>query len=819
MLLRLASSTVALRSYHTTGLRLIGYFRLDQFGQQRQRFLPAQIARLGGNGRGDAFLRDVQLRSAEYFFQGDRCDHFSREIPVVELVRVAEEFVGLEFEILSAKGVALAGAEIGERHLVGSADFGVRLLDFAREAVRRKPLGHGVRIQERAIDPLRRRAEHSVKSNGVCVVGCHIRFVFLQFNITTNGADASGQLKRLSKKARSFGEGVNFPLRLNAQRAKVPASMARRISAEMREADRVFQGQPACWQNIQRRSRYFIWWVVTLLPACSFGEAVARDGAVTQSSEASLGTVEFPISCLGAAQPQFNRAVALLHHMTYPQARAAFERVAKSDPKCAMAHWGIAMTLFQPLWPTRPGPEELRRGWEEVQTAKALEPPTERERLFVAAAEAFFREPASPDYWERIRRWEQAMGKVHTAFPEDPEATAFYALAHLATAPANKISRTHADLAAKLLLGVLKQNPDHAGAMHYLVHANDVPGREQEEFEVVCGYEKVAPRNPHALHMPTHIYTRLGEWERVIRGNLLAAEAALELPAGNGQFVWDEFPHALEYLSYAYLQKGDDDQAAAQLKRLQGTQRLEPTFKTAFHTASTQARYALERRAWQEAMSLAPREPATLDWDRFPWPEAVTWFARGLAAAHQAAVGEGQRSARRLQELENVAARSGEELFTRNIRVLRLEVQAWLAHAREDEQSSVKLMREATELEGSTPKHSVTPAPTLPAYELLGDLLLEQKQPAEALAAYQRSLEAYPRRFNTLWGAARAARATGADDSAEAFYRELLKVAEAAGRKLALQEAKEFVDGKRRLALACARECVATETSTAGAQE
>ncbi len=522
--------------------------------------------------------------------------------------------------------------------------------------------------------------------------------------------------------------------------------------------------------------------------------AIVGHGEPDPHSDATLGKVNFQISCSEPAQAQFNRAVALLYHMTYPQAREAFEQLAKNDPQCAMAHWGIAMTLFEPLWPTRPGPEELHRGWEAVQKAKALQPPTERERLFVAAAEAFFSEPASSDYWARIGRWEQAMEKVHAAFPKDPEAAAFYALALLATAPSDKISRTHSDRAAKLLLDVYKQNPNHPGAMHYLVHANDVRGREHEDFEIICGYEAVAPRNPHALHMPTHIYTRLGDWERVIRGNLRAAEAALEHPAGNrGQFVWDEFPHAIEYLIYAYLQKAADDEVAAQLKRLQGTQRLEPTFKTAFHLASTQARYVLERRAWGEAMSLVPREPPTLEWDRFMWPEAVTWFARGLGATHQGQVDEAGRAGKRLLELENAAVKIGEELFARNIRILRLEVQAWLAHAQGDANSSITVMREATALEETTPKPSVTPAPTLPAHELLGDLLVEQKRPAEALVAYKQALDLYPKRFNSLLGAARAARASGAEASALIFYRDLLKVAEGGTRRLALEEAQTFV--------------------------
>jgi hypothetical protein len=526
--------------------------------------------------------------------------------------------------------------------------------------------------------------------------------------------------------------------------------------------------------------------------------AIQASGQVQEHAEHALGTVDFPVSCSEQAQVEFNRAVALLHHMTYPQAREAFQQVAKTEPRCAMAHWGIAMTLFQPLWPTRPGPEERRRGWEAVQKAQALEPPTKRERLFVDAAAAFFREPESSDYWERIRRWEQAMQRVYAAFPQDPEAAAFYALAHLATAPSDRISRAHSDRAAKLLLDVYERNPDHPGAMHYLVHANDVPGRERESLEIIRKYETVAPHNPHALHMPTHIHTRLGDWDAVIRGNLRAAEAALKHPAGDhGQFVWDEFPHAIEYLVYAHLQKGADDKAAAQLERLQGTARLEPSFKTAFHLASTQARYALERRAWNEAMSLAPREPSTLDWDRFLWPEAVTWFARGLGAAREGAVQEARLAAKRLEELETAATKAGEDLFTRSIRVLRLAVFAWLAHAEEDKKSSVALMRAAADLELFTPKHAVTPGPTLPAYELLGDLLLEQAHPAEALVAYQRSLDLYPRRFNSLLGAARAARASGDEFLARTFYRELLDLADGGTRESALEEARRFVFQQR----------------------
>jgi tetratricopeptide (TPR) repeat protein len=334
--------------------------------------------------------------------------------------------------------------------------------------------------------------------------------------------------------------------------------------------------------------------------------------------------------------------------------------------------------------------------------------------------------------------------------------------------------------------------------MHYLIHANDVPGREAESLEIVRKYETIAPRNAHALHMPTHIYTRLGDWDGVIRGNLRAAEAALEAPAGDrGEFVWDEFPHAIEYLVYAYLQKGEDEKAEAQLQRLHATARLEPTFKTAFHLASTQARYALERHAWSEAVLLVPRDPPTLDWDRFMWPEAVTWLARGVGAARLGRVEEAAQAVRRLEELGAAAEAAGENLFARSIRVLGLEADAWLAQARQDSDLSVALMRQAAELEVSTPKHAVTPGPTLPALELSGDLFLELGRPAEALAAYKRSLAYYPRRFNSLLGAARAARALGDEAQALAFYRELLGVAEGGTRPVALQEAQSFASGRR----------------------
>jgi tetratricopeptide (TPR) repeat protein len=460
-----------------------------------------------------------------------------------------------------------------------------------------------------------------------------------------------------------------------------------------------------------------------------------------------------------------------------------------------MAHWGIAMTLFQPLWPTRPSAQDLARGWAEVRKAQASDVTTERERLFIAAAAAFF-EPGDHDYWTRIGRWAEATATLHDRFPADAEAGAFQALALLATAPPSGESGNHA-AAAALLASILREHPGHPGAVHYTIHANDANGRESESLDVVRSYGEIAPRNPHALHMPTHIYVRLGDWRGAIEGNLLAAEAALAHPAGDrAQWVWDEYPHAIEYLVYAYLQTGEDPAALRVMNVLEKTADLQPSFKTAFHLASIPARYALERRAWAEAAALEPRRETWLDWDRFPWPEAVTWFARGVGSARSGDLAGARAAEARLRALHDAAAGMGEDLFARQTEILRLGVAAWLAQAAGRPGEAVRLMEEAVALEASTPKHAVTPAPTLPAAELLGDLLVEQDRADAALAAYRDALTGSPNRFNALAGAARAARLSGDSALAAQYYEALRRVAAPASRRPELREAAAFLAGR-----------------------
>jgi tetratricopeptide (TPR) repeat protein len=520
----------------------------------------------------------------------------------------------------------------------------------------------------------------------------------------------------------------------------------------------------------------------------------SESGNVRVQAAHAMGDVHAEVSCNPAAGTAFDSALVLLHHMTYPQARAAFRDVAARDPDCAMAYWGIAMTLFQPMWPTRPGLAERELGWRMVQKAESLGPRTERERLFVATAEAFFRNPADGDYWARIRRWEEAAQRAHQTLPNDLEAASFYALAHIAVAQTSGTTATNHARAASERAKVLAANPRHPGAMHYLIHANDVAERERESPQVVSAYEAIAPDNPHALHMPTHIYVRLGDWPRVIDGNLRAASAALRFPTGEqNQLVWDEFPHAIEYLVYAHLQRGSDEAARQQLDRLQQTARLEATFKTAFHLASTAARYALERHAWAEAAELVPRQPASLPWDRFPWPEAVTVFAKGLGAAMTSQSERARSSLARLGELEAAAKAAGEVVFERNVRILKLALSSRIAQTTGKREEAVVRLREAAEVEEQTPKHAVTPAPTLPARELLGDLLAEQGRQREALDEYTRVLAAYPNRLNSLVGAARAAHALGDSATARTFYSQLERVADPATTRAAVAATRELL--------------------------
>ena len=503
-----------------------------------------------------------------------------------------------------------------------------------------------------------------------------------------------------------------------------------------------------------------------------------------------LGAVHFDVSCKAEIAGDFDRALALMHHMQYVESREAFTQITDADPQCAMAYWGVAMTRFQPLWPSRPSVDDLKQGLDELGTARDLGIPSEREQRLVAAAEAFFREPESADWWTRIRRWSDAMSEAYAANPNDIETAALYALSQLSVGQVADDRIAHNARAAEVLLAIHERVPTHPGAIHYTIHANDVDVRAGESLDVVRSYSAIAPEVPHALHMPTHIFVRLGAWPDVIEWNRRSADAALGLPAGDA--ISHHYPHAIDYLVHAYLQRGEDGKAQAAMDEIgQKTGPFQPTFISAFHLASIPARYAIERRTWDAAAAIVPRTPEHVKWEGFWWPEAISWFARGLGAAHEGQESEAEEAEARMIALRDGASEAGEAAFRDYIEIDRLILASWRAIYREDPEAE-HIARAAAALEGSTQKHPVTPGSPYPAAESLGDLLMKLDQPEQALEAYEGALALWPGRFNSLLGAARAAKVAGDGDKSRSFYKQLLDTAPLADRAV-LQEARDAI--------------------------
>lgn len=531
---------------------------------------------------------------------------------------------------------------------------------------------------------------------------------------------------------------------------------------------------------------------LALLPTLLILAAHQPAAAQQEHEHDEIGAVDFDVSCDPAVQADFDHAVGMLHHMMYQQARRAFEEIAARDPECGMAHWGVATTLFQPLWPARPSAADRQRGWEAVRRAKELGVETERERALVRATEAFFRDPQRDEWWPRIERWHDALGEAYREHPQDMETAAFYALSLLATAQRAEDRAAPNTEAAEILAALHEREPNHPGATHYTIHANDISARAGESLDVVRGYDDIAPSVPHALHMPSHIFVRLGHWPDVIEWNRRSANAALDYSAG--ERISLHYPHALDYLLYAYLQRGEDDTAAAVLDELRSHEgRFQEDFASAFHLAIMPARYAVERREWEEAAALEPRIPEYLEWEEYWWPEAVTWFARGLGAVHTGDLEAARESERRMAELRRRAEAADETAFANYIEIDRLILSGSIAQAEGGASTAESRLRQAAALESRVEKHAITPGALLPPHEALGDLLMEQDRPREALQAYEESLRVWPDRYNSLLGAARAARAIGDDHGARTHYARLLEVTEGADTdRPGVREAREF---------------------------
>jgi tetratricopeptide (TPR) repeat protein len=492
-----------------------------------------------------------------------------------------------------------------------------------------------------------------------------------------------------------------------------------------------------------------------------------------------LGTVSFPISCKGDAQAHFTRAVALLHSFWYEQAEKAFRETATIDPKCGMAWWGVAMSNYHQVWPSPYSPAELARGIKAAADAVSAGTRTPREKGYIDAVAAFYRDAASVDIVTRARSYEAAMQRLTTAFPDDDEAAIFYGLALIAHGMSTPADKTYAfqKRAADIFNGLLKKHPEHPGIAHYLIHSFDYPTLAPLALDAAYAYAKIAPSSPHALHMPSHIFVRLGMWRETIESNLSSAKAAREYAARAhpGAAAFDAL-HASDYLTYAYLQVGDDDAVQQLANELSAIKALDvENFAGYYALAAVPARVALERRRWKEAADLTVR-PADFPWDRYPYAEAVTQFARAVGQARRGEPARARADVERLRQLRQKLLDAKNAYWAAQVDVDIRAAEGWIAHAEGRDGEAETLLASAAELEDATDKSPVTPGAILPAREMLGDLLLEINQPRKALECYERSLKDSPNRLNGLSGAARAAQSAGDVTKARSYYVQLARL-------------------------------------------
>jgi tetratricopeptide (TPR) repeat protein len=507
-----------------------------------------------------------------------------------------------------------------------------------------------------------------------------------------------------------------------------------------------------------------------------------------------LGSVTFPTSCTPAVRAQFTRAVALLHSFGYEESRRSFTEVASLDPACAMAHWGVAMTWYHPIW-APPSREELKQGAAASLRARAIPARTTREQDLIDAIVLFYQGSETVNHRTRATAYEQAMGHVHQRYPEDDEVTIFYGLSVLGNLDQTDKTYKKQKDAAKLLNAVLPKAPNHPGVAHYLIHSYDYPELAELALPAARAYAKIAPDSPHALHMPSHIFTRLGLWDDSIQSNIASAKSAKDhverMHPGAGSF--DQL-HAMDYLVYAYLQQGRDSSARRVLDEMARISKLdEEQFAAAYSFAAAPQRYALERHDW-ETSARTEVGPAWFDWKRHPQHEAVGHYGRSIGACRSGNIDLARREIEVLAALQKRVPQAKDYDWSGAVAVQRDAAEAMLAFAEGRKAEALRALRKAADQEDYIGKHAVSPGPILPVRELLGDLLLESGANDEALAAYEQTLKVAPHRFNSVAGAARAAQLTGDPIKARAYYLDLIRISEhAEAPRPELAQARAFL--------------------------
>ncbi len=502
--------------------------------------------------------------------------------------------------------------------------------------------------------------------------------------------------------------------------------------------------------------------------------------AGAQSTE-RLGKVDFPTSCAPAAQPHFERAVARLHSFWFGEAIKAFQAAALADPACGIAHWGTAVAYLGNPLAGPPAARGLQEGSAAVARAKAAGAKSQRELDYIAAIEAFYKDADKVDHRTRALAYEKAMEANAQRYPTDREVAIFYALALNVTLNPTDKTYTNQLKAAGILEKVFAEQPEHPGVAHYLIHSYDFPPIASKGLTAARRYAGIAPAAPHALHMPSHIFTRLGYWQESIDTNRRSAEAAkTELREANLDAGSYNALHAMDYIAYATLQLARDTEAKALVDEIRGLNKIDSDqFVAAYAFAAVPARYAIERRQWAEAAEL-PLHPQSLSWQKFPQAESIVAFARGLGAARGGNPAGARRELARIEALRDALTASKNAYWAEQADIQRLGVAAWLARAEGRDDEALALMRQAADREDATEKHPATPGAIQSAREMLGELLLEVGQPAKALTEFEASHRTEPNRLRGLAGAGRAAEAAGDRVKAKSYYERLLALTKSA---------------------------------------
>lgn len=510
-------------------------------------------------------------------------------------------------------------------------------------------------------------------------------------------------------------------------------------------------------------------------------------------ADQQLGTVAFDITGTAQAKEDFRLGLKLLHSFEYDESEKVFARIIDADPTCVMAFWGIAMSNFHPLWDPAT-PPELKKGAQAVALARTITNKTEKETDYINAIGAFYDQYDKLDHKTRCNNFEKATEKLFTKYPADKEAAIFYALAlDAAASPADK-SFTKQKKAGSILTGLYPNNPNHPGIVHYIIHTYDYPELAANALPAARQYASVAPSSAHALHMPSHIFTRLGLWDECIRSNRASINSAQCYAQSSGiKGHWDEELHGLDYLMYGYLQKGDNDSAKMQWDYLKTIREIHPiNFKVAYAFAAIPSRFVLENKMWPAANALQ-LDTANIPWQNFPWQNAIYYFARLMGAVHTNNMAVAKTALIELQRLHDTLVARKLTYNAGQVAIQLKTAQAWMQLRQGNDNEALSLMHEAADMEDKTGKHPVTPGEVLPARELLGDMLVQMKKWNPALEAYEASLKTHPNRFNSLYGAGLAAEKAGLTEKAQNYYRALINTSQPRSDRAEIKTAKQFL--------------------------